>query len=558
MAILSLVAGFFEAAFLVVVTRAAFAITDGERRLALFGDVEVTIAKAVVVALVLVVAKLLIGVAGAWSTARLISGVTASLRREMADAWLEASWAAQHDDRTGQLQELLVNFTQRGSTLVGALLLAITSGFNLLAMLVLAVVVDPLAALVVFLAVGVLGQLLRPFRAAVRRSGRRASTSSMEYASTLSEVSQLGLEMHVFRVQRPVGERIDALVEEQAVVNRRLDFLRQLVPAVYSGLAYLAVVLALGVVAAADSADLGSVGAVMLVMLRSLAYGQNLQSSITNYVSMIPFLDELDRRLASYRTAAEPTGDIAVSSVASIVADDLTFGYHHDDTVLHHLSFRIDPGEVVGIVGPSGSGKSTLVQLLLGLRQPSSGHISIDGRNIRELDREQWARRVTFVPQQPRLIGGTIADNIRFYRDGVDHADIERAARLAHIDRDIAGWPEGYEREVGDHGGRLSGGQQQRLCIARALVERPDVLILDEPTSSLDPMSEVLVRETLDGLRGATTVLIIAHRLSTLAICDRIMVLQSGRLVAFDRPENLDPVNGFYAEALRASTISEP
>jgi ABC-type multidrug transport system fused ATPase/permease subunit len=375
----------------------------------------------------------------------------------------------------------------------------------------------------------------------------------MDYASTLSEVSQLGLEMHVFMVQRPIGERVDALIEDQTAVNRRLDFLMRLVPTVYAGLAYLAVVLALGVVAAADSADLRSVGAVMLVMLRSLTYGQALQGAITGFISMSPFLDELDDRLAQYRASAEATGTEAVSSVATIEADSVCFEYKAGQPVLHDLSFVINKGEIIGIVGPSGSGKSTLVQLLLGLRHPTEGNIQIDRRDVATLSRLEWARRVTFVPQQPRLIGGTIADNIRFYRDGVDQGEVERAARLAHVHGDIAGWPEGYDREVGDAGNRLSGGQQQRLCIARALVERPDVLILDEPTSALDARSEVLVRETIEGLRPQTTVLIIAHRLSTLTMCDRIMVLQSGRLVAFERPADLNHVDGFYADAVRAS-----
>jgi ATP-binding cassette subfamily B protein len=554
-ALLSLVAGLCEAAFLVVITRSAFAITDATDRIEFLGGVDISVAEAVLIALLLVVARLALGVLGAWNSARLISDVTATLRRDMARAWLSTSWAAQHDDRTGQLQELLGTFTQRGSNLVSLLLSAVTTGFNLLALLALAVVVDPLAAVVVILTVVALAQLLRPFRTAVRKGARSATTSSMDYASTLSEVSQLGLEMHVFGVQRSIGERIDAVIDEQSVVNRRLDFLRQLVPTVYAGLAYLAVVLALGVVSAADSADLRSVGAVMLVMLRSLAYGQGLQGAITGYISMSPFLDELEQRVDGYRSAAQEHGIEPVPSISTIEVQDVSFEYRPGQAVLHGLSFQILKGETIGIVGPSGSGKSTLVQLLLGLRQPSEGAIRIDGKDVGDLARDDWARRVTFVPQQPRLIGGTIADNIRFYREGVDQPEIERAARLAHIDRDVSGWPEGYLRQVGDGGNRLSGGQQQRVCIARALVERPDVLILDEPTSALDARSEVLVRETIEGLKPTTTVVIIAHRLTTLAMCDRIMVLQDGRVVAFDRPSNLEHGGGFYADALRASGV---
>ena len=178
-----------------------------------------------------------------------------------------------------------------------------------------------------------------------------------------------------------------------------------------------------------------------------------------------------------------------------------------------------------------------------------------DGRDIRVLARTEWARKVTFVPQQAHLIAGTVADNIRFLRDDVSDDDIEHAARLANLHDDVTGFPDGYQREVGEQGSHLSGGQQQRLIIARALVERPDVLILDEPTSSLDVRSESLIRATLDALRDHTTIIIIAHRLSTLDICDRLMVIQDGEMKAFDTPENLEKDNDFYREALALSGL---
>ena len=165
---------------------------------------------------------------------------------------------------------------------------------------------------------------------------------------------------------------------------------------------------------------------------------------------------------------------------------------------------------------------------------------------------------MTFVPQQAHLIAGTISDNIRFFRDDVSDEDVKRAARLAHIDEDVSRFHDGYQHEVGEQGSHLSGGQAQRLIIARALVESPDVLILDEPTSALDVRSEHLVRETLRELGNHMTVMIIAHRLSTLDICDRIMVISENRLVAFDTPSNLAQTNDFYRNSLRLSGKPNP
>ncbi|HLJ08027.1 MAG TPA: ABC transporter ATP-binding protein, partial [Acidimicrobiia bacterium] len=332
-----------------------------------------------------------------------------------------------------------------------------------------------------------------------------------------------------------------------------LQFILNLSTPVYTGLAYLAIVGALAVVAASSTTNLTALGAAMLVMLRSLSYGQAVQGGYTSLASAIPAIEELQHRLGVFEAGKRADGGEPVERVGAITMDRVSFAYQPGQPVLRDISFTITPHEVVGVVGPSGAGKSTLVQLLLGLREPDEGRVMAAGREISSLDRAKWARKVTFVPQAAHLITGTIAENIAFLRDGVSQSDVERAARLAHFHDDVAGFPEGYDRQVGKHGGHLSGGQQQRLCIARALVERPDVLILDEPTSALDVRSEHLIRETLQTLREHMTVIIIAHRLSTLTICDRIMVIADGELKAFDTPLRLESSSDFYREALSLS-----
>jgi ABC-type multidrug transport system fused ATPase/permease subunit len=187
---------------------------------------------------------------------------------------------------------------------------------------------------------------------------------------------------------------------------------------------------------------------------------------------------------------------------------------------------------------------------LLRLRDPTSGRILVNGTDASGQSRDDWYRLVTFVPQDARLFAGSVAENIRFFRPDVDRSDIERAAKLAHLHDDVASWPEGYDTFVGERGGQLSGGQQQRLCIARALVGDPDVIVLDEPTSSLDVRSEALIRDTIAELAPRKTVVVIAHRLSTLTACDRIIVILDGRIEAFDAPATLEATNPFYREAL--------
>jgi ATP-binding cassette subfamily B protein len=290
-------------------------------------------------------------------------------------------------------------------------------------------------------------------------------------------------------------------------------------------------------------------------MLRSLSYGQAIQSAYLGLSSSAPAIDQVVERLEYFENGKRHDGGKQVGRVGPIVVDQITFAYAGNEAALRDVSFAIEPSEVIGIVGPSGGGKSTLVQLLLGLRDPQEGQVLADGRDIREFDKAEWARKVTFVPQAAHLIAGSIADNIRFLRDDVSDDQVEQAARLAHLHDDVMGFPERYDRPVGEQGGHLSGGQQQRLCIARALVEQPDVLILDEPTSALDVKSEHLIRTTLLDLKQRMTVIIIAHRLSTLDICDRIMVIQDGRLVGFDTPARLEESDDFYREALQLSGL---
>ena len=192
--------------------------------------------------------------------------------------------------------------------------------------------------------------------------------------------------------------------------------------------------------------------------------------------------------------------------------------------VLSDISFEVDRGEAVGVVGPSGAGKLTLVQILLQLRTPETGRYLVNGVPAEQFARDDWHRRVAYVPQEPRLIHASVADNIRYFRSLDDEA-VERTGRLARIHDDVLRWSNGYDTIVGPRADAVSGGQQQRICLARALAAQPEVIVLDEPTSSLDPRSEVLIQESLIALKSEVTLFIVAHRMSTLEVCDRVMVI---------------------------------
>jgi ATP-binding cassette subfamily B protein len=269
-----------------------------------------------------------------------------------------------------------------------------------------------------------------------------------------------------------------------------------------------------------------------------------------------PFLDRIVKEVTRYADSAPASGSQSVPARRDLTFDRVSFAYDSRQSVLDEVSFRVDAGETIGIVGLSGAGKSTLVQLLLRLREPDSGVYRVSSTDVRQIARAAWQHQVAYVSQEPRLLGGTVTENIRYFRDHVDGEAVESAAKMAHIHEEVLSWPGGYDHRVGQRLDAVSGGQRQRLCLARALAGKPEILVLDEPTSALDPHSEVAIQQSLEELRGAVTLFIVAHRMSTLSTCDRIMVLESGRIEAFDTPENLRRVEGYFRAAMELAGAS--
>lgn len=271
-----------------------------------------------------------------------------------------------------------------------------------------------------------------------------------------------------------------------------------------------------------------------------------MQASLTAIDEKVPFMVHLAEAIERYEANTQRDGGAPMPAIERVALRDVHYAYRSGAPVLHGVDAEVAMGEAIGIVGPSGAGKSTIVQILLRLRDPSSGALEVNGTDAAGIERSGWQRQVAYVPQSPQLIWGTVADNIRFYRPHITDEAVREAARRAHVDEEIMTWPQGYDTVIGQRASAVSGGQRQRLCIARALADDPRMLILDEPTSALDVRSEELVQQALGEIKQGMILFLVAHRLSTLAICNRVMVVVDGRVQAFDSHARLLETNEFY------------
>ena len=269
-------------------------------------------------------------------------------------------------------------------------------------------------------------------------------------------------------------------------------------------------------------------------------------------------MDRIEKFLAQPAGIEDAPGAAALDPFASeIVFENVSFSYG-DKLALDQVSLQIRRGERVAIVGPSGCGKSTIVSLLLRFHDPSCGSVRVDGVDLRSVTQASWRAQLGIMFQENLLFRTSLLQNIRMGRPNAPIADVEESARAAGIHDTLQRLPEGYETQAGERGSRLSGGERQRIALARALVRKPQVLVLDEATSALDPPTEAAVIATLLEAAAERTVVMVTHRLSCAPSCDRIIVMDRGRVVEQGRHEELLKAGGVYFGLWQAGAQQDP
>ena len=457
--------------------------------------------------------------------------------------------------RTGEIVSRLTADTTQIKSAVGASVsIALRNLVLFLGGAGMMVVTSPRLSLFVLGAIPVIVLPLVGFGRVVRQRGRAAQDTLASASGYANELIGAMRTVQAFTSEKPAGSRFATAVEQAYTAACGATKARAILTAVVIFLVFTSIVIVLWVgaqdVLAGDITP-GRLGQFVLYAVFA-AGGLGELSQVWGEISQASGAAErLSEILAVQPAITSPARPIALPKPANgdVAFHHVSFSYpgRPNAPVLENLSFGVRPGEKLALVGPSGAGKSTIFQLILRFYDPVSGNITFDGVRLTDADPAALRSRIALVPQDSIVFATSVRDNIQFGRPDATEAEIEKAAEAAHAAEFIRRLPLGFETPLGERGVTLSGGQRQRIAIARAILRKAPLLLLDEATSSLDAESETLVQQALKRLMLNRTSIVIAHRLATVQSCDRILVIDNGRIVEEGTHASLASAGGLYA-----------
>ena len=454
---------------------------------------------------------------------------------------LLASWPFLLKQKIGTMHNTLVRDIQNTGALFGVVTQVVQSFSGFLMYLLVAINISPTITLYTLGGGAILMFVLRPLLHRTRNLGEQAAAVEKQFSQFLSE--------HIIGMKsiKAAGAERTALADGVAHIHLlrtlsvRQAFTQSFSSSLFQPSSIVVVAVLFLLTYNTPGFSIISFAAALYLIQKIFTYLESGQNALLGVSQLIPYAQNVTvfkEKLSEHREHIGQKGKPFAFN-DSLTFDHISFSYAGLQPILTDVSFSIARGETIGLIGPSGAGKTSIADIVLRLFHPESGTLFLDGVPADEIGVEEWRRNIGYVAQDVFLFNGTLEENIRFYRPEVSEADIIEATKQANIYDFIMGLPEGFQTTTGDRGVMLSGGQRQRIALARALAGKPNLLILDEATSALDHESEKLIHESIRALHGKVTVLIIAHRPSTVAEADTILVLSHGHIVERGTPQEL-------------------
>lgn len=497
----------------------------------------------------------------AWMNLWLTAGLSSRARSDMVDRIFQqlvhVDYSYISRQKRGVFVDWLLNHTSRARRAI-ALTLRLISELCVVVIyaLVLLVLNWRLTMLAVALVIA-LSLILRLLDRLLLNTGRDLSRSGRDVSTFLYEILGAMRELRLFGREKDEARRGGQVWGELISYERRLDVMSHtLVPLTES-----LIVLLLSVFLLVTAPNIVTGGAavvpqllvflfVLMRLQRKVGSINSMRAELLTYVASVDIVVDAmsGKDKPRLQNGKEPFRELT----EGIDFEHVTFAYGDgEELALQEVSFRVPCARMTALVGSSGAGKSTLADLLMRLDDPQKGRILASGRDLRDFDVSTWRSAIGVVTQDPFVFNASVRDNIRYSKPDATDQEIERAAKRANARAFIEALPEGYATALGDRGVRLSGGQRQRIAIARAILREPQLLILDEATSALDSESEQQVQKAIEDISQSCTLLVIAHRLSTVRSADQIVVLEKGRVIEIGTHQDLLERGGRYAELCR-------
>ncbi len=461
-------------------------------------------------------------------------------RKELLIQTLGARWSYLLDQKIGFLEAIIRDEVYGSSSILMNITNIILAATSLITYALVAIAISiPITALTFALGI-FLFFLLKPIYYRVRKLSQRfAETTKLVYHH---------INEHIIGIKT-----VKSMAIEDRVIAKSARYFRDLRNARLKLAAYstifntflepisLIFVLIIFVVSyQSNNFNIAAFIAILYLIQKMFSFMQGIQTKLNGVNESLPYIKNMiEYQREIYHHHEQDHGSRPFVFNASLEFRNVSFAYSDSAPLLSDLSFTIKKGETIGIIGPSGAGKTTLVDLILRLFDCKQGAIALDDVNVNAIGLKAWRTNIGYVSQDMFVLNDTIANNIAFYSSSVTADDVVTAAKLANIYDFIQAQPQGLQTPVGERGVHLSGGQRQRLILARILARKPALLILDEATSALDNESEALIQTAIKNLHGTTTIIIIAHRLSTVMDADRLLTIDKGKLLEQGTPQQL-------------------